>query len=277
MLQTKEKISFPSVNLSHSKINFNSKVDINWTSSFKGFDFDGDGVLDVKDCKPFDKKRQHIKPNKLMMAELKKLPILFYGGDLSRTDVPKKIYTIDGYLMDGGKLTKAKSIPANIKKAIRRFLMVVKERPDVLKTIRQRKTWVVFTTKGDNYGFVPLSGRYAVVNLKGRTGRPFGYHKGKQFDSQENFDDFIGSDVQEGAGTIHHELEHVKQFQTSSPSKWFGSGKERKHEAQRTKEERQAHKKERKEQVRRYRYSSQKKHTQGIRSALLSMDELSGR
>lgn len=262
ILQGKEKITFSSVKFGDSKIDFN------WVSSFKGFDFDGDGVLDINDCEPFDKTRQDFKPNKLMMADLKKLPILFHSGDLTKTGFPKRVYTIDGYFMDkgtGGKLIKAKSIPVNVKRAIRRFLQVVKERPDVLKSIRQRKTWVIFTIQGENYGFVPLHGRFAVVNLKGKKGIPFGYHTKEGLNA-----------VQESAGTIHHELEHVKQFQTSNPSKWMGVSF-KKSKIRRAKQEIEAQKKERREMIRRYRYPTQKKYIQGVRSALLSMDELSRR
>lgn len=42
------------------------------------FDMDRDGILDSKDCRPWDPTRQHIKPNKLMLKELESLPAESY-------------------------------------------------------------------------------------------------------------------------------------------------------------------------------------------------------
>lgn len=49
-------------------------------------DTDKDGVLDFKDCRPFNPLLQHVKPNKLMSEDIKKLPI--YVEDKSGYSYP---------------------------------------------------------------------------------------------------------------------------------------------------------------------------------------------
>ena len=258
----------------------NSKVNFNWSIKFKGFDFDRDGLLDFKDCKPFDKKRHHFYPNATLMKELTKLPIFFAGKDedlygwrrlyvISTDEYGKLIYVrINPYNKQNEEVLR---VPKRVYDAIQRFFMVVKERPDILKSIKRRKTNVVFTAGSDDpgiYGHVPLHGKYAVVNLSGRKGIPFGYH---------GEEDFLQSDVQEGAGTVHHELKHIEQHQTMSPSKWMPTGgKLKKVDKRNEKVEREAQMAERRETIRRYRYPSKKKMEKAVKEQFFRFDELGG-
>jgi len=84
-----------------------------------GFDTDRDGVLDFRDCRPFDSKRQDIKPNKKMAEELKKLPIYV-------SDRPGEKYHV-----------MSKEAQKNAFRARTEFLSTLKKHPYVLSDIKK--------------------------------------------------------------------------------------------------------------------------------------------
>ena len=59
------------------------KMNRSLTSSFN--DIDGDGVSNLKDCQPLNRKKQHSKPNILFEQEIKGLPIFFTGRLIDKT------------------------------------------------------------------------------------------------------------------------------------------------------------------------------------------------
>lgn len=87
--------------------------------SILSLDTDGDGVVDSKDCRPFDPKRQDIVPNEEMQKELKNLPIYV-------TDTPGKEYQIMS------KEAKTKALVARTE-----FLSAIHKYPYILSDIRK--------------------------------------------------------------------------------------------------------------------------------------------
>jgi len=57
------------------KVNPVKTFGINSAKVHFNLDTDKDGVLDHKDCRPFNKKLQHVRPNRQMRKEIKSLPI----------------------------------------------------------------------------------------------------------------------------------------------------------------------------------------------------------
>lgn len=166
-------------------------------------DSDRDGVIDYKDCRPFNPYKQHIRPSKTMQERISKLPIYFTSSEASPYDVEvgKKFYTIHD-----------KNVPASIEKVRQRFYSMIKKRPEVVGEIERKKpSAVLFTTRGlemyDEAGYVHEieSGQPAIIV---RLSSP---SRGHPYRSEE---------IDESAGTTIHELEHVRQAKA-----WSGKPK----------------------------------------------------
>jgi len=191
------------------QLNVNKKV-----NTFRFLkDSDKDGVSDPLDCRPFNPYLQHTRPNKSMKERLRALPIYFSTTEVEGGNRIKVLYSLDGYKLMRNKKTKADHIPQNVKKAMQRFYSMIKKRPDTVGEMERKAPHVIiFTVKGGQTttGYVqpmkevePLEegkreGEHkVVVRLTSRQGHP--YRRG---------------DVEESAGTVHHELEHVRQMKT---------------------------------------------------------------
>jgi len=162
------------------------------------FDTDRDGVKDYKDCRPFNTHKQHARPSQTTRKRLEKLPIYFVSNEATPYDVAvsKKKYTV-----------RDKKVPKTIHQTRQRFYSVIKKRPDVLGEMeRTTPDAIVFTKRGgqeEGYFLSTDDEELVVSRLSSRTGHPY-----------------REEEAQESAGTIHHELEHVKQSR-----RWKGKPK----------------------------------------------------
>lgn len=152
-------------------------------------DSDRDGFANIFDCSPFDPRRQDIKPNVMIDEELKKLPIYFTTTSNPTNTTPLYHYS-------------DKNIPKKAYLAKMRFLSIVKKRPDVIGEIKRKgPSLVVFTSHGgiaeDALGLAYPDESYVLVRLTGRIGVPY-----------------RRTEIDEGAGTIIHEMEHIRQFKS---------------------------------------------------------------
>ena len=92
------------------------------------FDSDRDGVSDWKDCRPFNPKLQHVKPNISMWNDIKKLPIYV-------SDVPGEEWHILS------KETKKKAPRARAE-----FLSTIKKHPHLVTDIKKADTSFVYSS-----------------------------------------------------------------------------------------------------------------------------------
>jgi hypothetical protein len=165
-------------------------------------DLDRDGVPDLFDCDPLDPKKQHIRPSRVMRERLEQLPIYFTGSRLEEGVQSPRYYTIKGEKVVGGEKVKAKKIPKDVQKARIRFLSAVKKRPEVVGEIERKKPGaVVITTKESQIDPGQKGVAYTgydeppiVVRATSERGVPYRW-----------------AEQQETAGTVIHELEHVRQ------------------------------------------------------------------
>jgi len=220
-------------------------------------DADKDKRINVFDCRPYDKTRQHIKPNIAMQQRINRLPIYFTASHADVEDLERGIKAY--HITD-------KNPPASIKKAITRFYSMVKKRPEVIGEIeRKRPNKVIFTTKGsqyyDMYGetiedWTNERGSVVVVRLTS-TGRGYPYRR---------------DDIETSAGTTIHELEHVRQSKA-----WAGKPKLQKRMRKGSWEERPeeflAQEAEEKAARKRYTWPSQKKYAKDVRASFEKFEE----
>jgi len=174
-------------------------------------DYDKDYWPNWADCRPKNPKLQHVRPSQTTRKRLEKLPIFFVTGD---TEAEKRKYY--GYKKEvytrKGK-SKVKKVPKEIRQTQQRFYSVIKRRPDVIGEIERKKpAAVIVTSKGGETqkGYATYTEKTkddtqhrVVVQLSGERGR--------RYDRE---------DVEEGAGTFIHELEHVRQMKA-----WEGKPK----------------------------------------------------
>ena len=172
------------------------------------FDVDGDGVPNWFDCRPYDARFQHVRPNKTMEARLRKLPIYF---TTSRGTFYEIIHSHTFYTLQD------KQVPRDVEILRQRFYSMIKKRPDVVGEIERTKPYAIFFTKR---GFEPIHeagysertinqeplaptedkvpGKHLAVIRLTSFGRGHAYRR---------------DSLEEGAGTTHHELEHIKQYE----------------------------------------------------------------
>jgi len=177
-------------------------------------DSDGDGYINMIDCRPYDKKRQDIKPNRLMRERIKKLRIAFFKKHDVKKDPALQVLGGEGYTYDE---TYKKDAPKEVKSSRRHFESVAKKRPDVVGAIERGEAPVVVFTDEQAY-FEPTEREAKIRGLKaGKKYKTSGMtypatrsvyvhtgHRHPKVTKRQNIDLV--------AGTIHHEEEHVKQF-----------------------------------------------------------------
>jgi hypothetical protein len=254
----------------NTKMSLGKKFVLDKTSFTKGFksftifkDSDNDRVLDIFDCRPRNPKKQHVTPSRTTEARLERLPIYFTTNPAGiHAD---KLYTLQGTVIMLDRATgykkeyKAEHIPKEIRTAITKFYSMIKKRPDTLGEIERTKPYVVIVSTRSEGGAegLPYLGmthetieekRFQRKKIKGQHAvviKPVG-HQGVKYRKE---------DIEETAGTVHHELEHVKQFR-----RWMGKPKlmrrmfkgkvyERKGEQMATKAESKAQKKRYRQQA----------------------------
>ena len=185
--------------------NFNYNVfkkPTTFTKLFNLKDSDRDGVANIFDCQPHNKYKQDVKPNVLMMQRLEKLPIFVttkpvkYDSDR----IPRKIYHIT-----------SKEAP---KSAKRRFHSIIKKYPEVVGDIERKKPRAVLVSTGSDTG----GGEYgwAMSTSEGQADKGLQSGQGAVIVRAENIAQakkkkFSRYDIRETAGTMVHELEHVRQ------------------------------------------------------------------
>jgi len=213
-------------------------------------DTDKDKVPDWKDCRPFNPFKQHVRPSKTTKKRLEKLPIYFVSHEATpyQLALGRKFYT-----------TQDKKVPKSVQQTRQRFYSAIKKRPDALGEIERAKPHsIVFTKRG--------------VERHSKTGKKsseLGYAKTLiDFDTDEEKEvavvrastggrgqKYTQSDIEDVAGTIHHELEHVKQKR-----RWKDKPKLQKKMAkgryEKRREEVLAREAEEKAQMKRYNYMS---------------------
>lgn len=203
----------------HNQLNFHRLIKAKQTQTFsyqnikptkfnKLFhlrDIDKDGVADIFDCRPKNRRYQDVKPNMLMKKRINKLPIFVTEKNVDYDkfgkygSLPRKKYHISD-----------KHAP---KEAKRRFYSLVKKYPQVIGEIEKHKPRGVILTTKDNINKIKgwaqdteegqaiegvSSGRGAVIIRAGN----IPYAKKKKFSRY---------DIQDAAGTAVHELEHIRQ------------------------------------------------------------------
>ena len=203
-------------------------------------DFDGDSVLNWKDCQPLNPRKQDVEPNILMRKRIEKLPIYVTDEPISSTErlSVKALHISD--------VRARKYAPI----ARKRILSILKRYPDLITQIeRKRPRAVLITSKpdpeGEDFGVAYPEDRgkgviviYALSEefRKGlkKAGKKMGVRRG---------------DVAFSGGTLRHELEHIKQFRKvrrgeASASKLAkGEYEERPEEKQADRAERRLHRK----------------------------------
>ena len=200
-----------------------------------GFDTDRDGVKDRFDCRPFDPQKQHVTPNKMMMEEIKKLPI--YVTDASIQEFEKCSDFKRPYMQVSQYHVLSREAKQKAPVMRRAVLSILKRYPNVIGLIKQRQprhilfTKVVFDLSAR--GFTDLETTDIVVQLPSiydidkADAKTFLENSLLQMPEryvrikQERFHRDIFQDEPEEvkrkksrtsmAGTTFHELEHVKQ------------------------------------------------------------------
>ena len=182
------------INMKRTKV-----IPINWIN--EGHDTDLDGVPNFRDCNPWNP-REHrgVRPSKIMMKRLEKLPITFVTGRATQKELlaQRKKYTV-----------KSKKVPKEIYKTRQRFYSVIKKRPEVVGAIEKIKPEeIVFTSRGGeveagyfdpDYEVKTETGKWIpkellAIRLSAERGHP--YRRGY---------------IDYAAGTVLHELEHKRQ------------------------------------------------------------------
>lgn len=181
-------------------------------------DTDGDGFINMIDCRPYNPRMQDIKPNIQMRKRLKKLPIFFMEKIGVKEDPAVTVLTTDrAYSYE--EATK-KDAPKKVKSSRRHFESVVKKRPDTVGTMEKtRASAVVFTD--EPIIFTPTEQEAKARGLIAGKDYPSygttfpvtqsvvvhtGHRHPTKITKREN--------IEAVAGTIHHEHEHVRQFQS---------------------------------------------------------------
>ena len=176
-------------------------------------DIDNDGVPDWKDCRPFNPRLQHVKPNLDMQERLKNLPIFFTTGEgnIQQLLNSRKLYRLED-----------RNVPSDIEILRQRFYSMIKKRPDVIGEIeRSRPRAIVFTKRGiqttQSMGITyPTEKEMAVEEGKA----PGSGLVVSRITSQGRGKNYTKDDIYESGSTVIHELEHVKQQR-----KWRGKPK----------------------------------------------------
>lgn len=205
-----------------------------------GFDTDRDGVKDRFDCRPFDPQKQHVTPNKMMMEEIKKLPIYVTDASLQEfekyLDYPRPYREVSQYHV----LSRDAKQKAPVMR--RAVLSIIKRYPNVIGLIKQRKPEYILFTKvvfdPSAVGFTDLETKSIVVQLPSiydidkADAKTFLENSLLQMPEryvrikQERFHRDIFQDEPEEvkrkksrtsmAGTTFHELRHIKQINEKS-------------------------------------------------------------
>ena len=151
-------------------------------------DFDGDGVLNWKDCQPLNPRKQDVEPSILMQRRIKRLPIYVTDRYIS-CDVVEADEEISK-----GNFHPLMSREARKKAFIARKLAlgVLKNYPEIITEImRKRPSKIIFTSQPNSkcagLALLTSKGKKVVIIYGG---------------SQRMFT----------GGTLRHELEHIKQF-----------------------------------------------------------------
>lgn len=205
-----------------------------------GFDTDRDGVKDRFDCRPFNPRKQHVTPNKMIMEEIKKLPIYVSDADLqefekwSGSKYPYREVSQYHVLS-----REAKQKAPVMRRAV---LSILKRYPNIIGLIKQRQPRYILFTKvvfdPSARGFTDLETTDIVVQLpsihdinkadakafleNSLLNMPERYARIKQ---ERFYRDIFQDEPEEVkrrksrkdmAGTTFHELEHVKQLKKKS-------------------------------------------------------------
>ena len=218
--KTMKKNSFNFNNIigkSNSVFNYNKVKPTNFNKLFNLKDSDRDGVANVFDCQPYNRRYQDVRPNALMMERYNQLPVYVQ----SKSDV-SKVYHIS-----------SKQVPKQEK---RKVYSLLKRYPTLPTRIEKSKRATVFTTAREegekpsegkrSYGFYGENSRYTQLTPKKRvrklvvvrmTDEPYAKKYETKYTSQTR---------EEAAKTLVHEQEHVKQYKSikkrpSLRKRWF--------------------------------------------------------
>lgn len=186
-----------------SSINYSNVKPTNFNKLFNLKDSDRDGVANVFDCQPYNKRYQDVRPNELMMERINKLPIFVTEGrvNYNSDSLPRKTYHI----------SKAP------KQSKRRVYSLIKKYPQVVGEVERKKPRAILFSTGS---YNPQQEEYGweTESPHGQSMEGVEPGKGVAVVRAENIykakkKKFSRYDIRESASTAVHELEHVRQEQ----------------------------------------------------------------
>ena len=218
--------------------NFFKAFEKNVSKQVKGIgkgisDFDKDGVPNYRDCEPLNPKKHGVEPNILMKKRIEKLPIYVTDMPIDPKDASSDVTEI---IQQGWNYPLfSKEAKKHAPKTRKSVLSILKNFPNLISEIKKKgPKQIIFTSQtapklvnlphpaaGRVYGLACRElGHIAVVYANPSQAAKYFKKHGASTSS------YIGEEIKakkapilSQAGTLRHELEHIKQFKKEEKKK----------------------------------------------------------